>query len=68
MRTYFARGEVFATFMFGKSAVPDSKTGVPGMNLRLFGFGVSWVWMNIVLRAADVSEQKVNTSLSLAHR
>jgi len=52
--------------MFVKSSVPDSNTGVPGMNLRLFGFGVSWVWMNIVLRAADVSEQKVSINKPLS--
>jgi len=33
----------------GKSLVPpdDPRTGAPGMNLRLFGLGVSWVWINI---------------------
>ena len=36
-----ARGEPLAESGLGKSIVPDSRTGTPGMNLRLLGFGVS---------------------------
>lgn len=46
---YLAIGEPCAALTVGKSIVPDSKTLRPGMNFRLLGFGVSWVWMNIVL-------------------
>ena len=42
-----ARGEPRADMGFGKSRVPDSSTLTPGMNLRLFGLGVSCTWMNM---------------------
>jgi len=32
--------------------VPESKTCTPGTNFKLFGFGVSCTWMNIVLTRA----------------
>lgn len=35
--------------ILGKSIVcPGSRTFVPGKNFKLLGFGVSWVWINIV--------------------
>lgn len=47
-----ARGEPRADMGLGKSSVPDSSTGTPGMNLRLLGFGVSCTWINM-LRARN---------------
>ena len=40
-----ASGEPRAEMGEGKSTVPDSNTGTPGMNLRLLGLGVSCTWM-----------------------
>lgn len=35
----------------GKSSVPVPRTGLPGRNFKLWGFGVSWVWMDRCLSA-----------------
>jgi hypothetical protein len=45
----FARGELMAERAFGKSALPASITGFPGQNISDKGFGVSCVWINMVL-------------------
>lgn len=41
-----AKGDLDATFTFGASKVPDSRTVIPGRNFKLFGFGVSCVCIN----------------------
>lgn len=46
---YLAKAERCASRGLSKFIVPDSRTGQPGKNLRLFGFGVSCVCTNIVL-------------------
>lgn len=44
-----AKGEPIAERELGKSALPISITGLPGLNMREEGFGVDCVWINIVL-------------------
>ena len=44
-----AKGELIAERELGKSALPISITGLPGLNIREEGFGVDCVWINIVL-------------------
>jgi hypothetical protein len=46
-----ARGEMAASSLLVKNAVPDSKTGTPGMNLSVSGLGVASVWINIIFTA-----------------
>lgn len=47
---YLPSGLQKASLAVGKSIVwPGFNISTPGKNLRLFGFGVSWVWMNIFL-------------------
>lgn len=43
MGTYFAKGDDKASLADEKFIVPDSKTGTPGINFKLLGFGVSMV-------------------------
>lgn len=44
-----AKGELIAERELGKSALPTSMTGLPGLNIREEGFGVDCVCINIVL-------------------
>lgn len=44
-KSCLASGDLAATLGLGASKVPSSSTLTPGRNLRLFGLGVSWVWM-----------------------
>lgn len=44
-----ARGERNAAAGVGKSMVLVSRTGFPGINFKLLGFGVSCVWINMCL-------------------
>ena len=46
---YLAKGEQYADCADGKFMLPDSSTCWPGTNFKLFGFGVSCTWINIVL-------------------
>lgn len=39
-----AKEEHSAELGEGKSSVPDPRTGLPGRNFKLLGFGVSCVW------------------------
>lgn len=56
------KGLQWAAPILGKSIVwPVSKTFVPGMNFKLFGFGVSCVCMNI-----DRQEQALNNGTLLS--
>ena len=46
---YLAKGEQYADCADEKFMLPDSSTCWPGTNFKLFGFGVSCTWINIVL-------------------
>ena len=48
LKSCLASGEPRVEVADGKSIVPDSRTGTPGINFRLLGLGVSCTRMNMV--------------------
>ena len=62
---HLARGEENASRGPAKSIVPDSSTMRPGRNFRLFGFGVSWVCMNMFLTGRKANKVRVNQMMIL---
>lgn len=59
---YLAKGEQYADCADGKFMLPDSSTCWPGTNFKLFGFGVSCTWINIVLAFTKIEQghQQIN--------
>ena len=49
LKSSLARGLPLAWAMLGTSKVPSSRTSLPGKNFKLWGFGVSWVCINMDL-------------------
>ena len=56
---YLARGEQNAAAGVGKSMVLVSRTGFPGINFKLLGFGVSCVWINMYLTKREKRRKNV---------
>ena len=52
LKRRFASGDTFPSCSVLKSAVPLSRSGLPGKNFRLSGLGVPSVWMNRARRAS----------------
>lgn len=59
MVIYLARGERNAAAGVGKSMVLVSRTGFPGINFKLLGFGVSCVWINMYLTKREKRRMNV---------
>lgn len=56
---YLARGERNAVAGVGKSMVLVSRTGFPGINFKLLGFGVSCVWINMCLTKRETKKNVI---------
>lgn len=50
--SFLASGDAIASLALPKLLLPASITFCPGMNMRLVGFGVACVWMNMPRRWA----------------